>query len=179
MASVRNIIIYPPLIMLFFSIPVVCGENVDSFGEAIFEGIPTVDFRLGFEYSSTDDNNSPGKSLNLRSRIGYRTADFYDTNAFIQLHSLLNLVEEFSYSGGGDRDRDTINDPKGEKIHQFYLEYKGLENLKLRLGRQEIILDDQRFIGNVDWRQNGQSFDAISMAYQPLSELNFVWRNYE
>ena len=172
MALVKKTVTYLILIMSLFVLPLAFGENAGSIGEAVFDGIPSLELRPGFEYSSTNDENSPANGLNLRSRFGYRTGDYFDTSVFIQLHSLVNLQEEFRFpKTGGDRNRDLIADPDGERIHQAYLEYKGINNLKLRLGRQEIVLDDERFIGNVDWRQNGQSFDAISMVYQPVTEL--------
>ena len=173
MAHVKKPIFFPFLIVSLFSSAFVHGEYLDDIGDAIFDGIPSVELRLGFEYSSTDDSSSPAKGLSLRSRFGYRTADYIDTNVFVQFHSLINLVEEFSFPGGegGDRNRDVIADPNGERVHQAYIENQSLPGLRLRLGRQEILLDDQRFIGNVDWRQNGQSFDAITLTYQPISEL--------
>jgi hypothetical protein len=36
-----------------------------------------------------------------------------------------------------------------------------LEHTTLTFGRQRIVLDDQRFVGNVGWRQNEQTFDAV------------------
>lgn len=153
----------------------VLGESTGLFEDALFYGTPSLELRLGFEYSSTDDTTTPARGLNLRSRLGYRTDDYLDTNIFVQFQSVVNLVEEFRFNPngqlGGDRDHDIIGDPDGERVHQVYIEYNGLFDLKLRLGRQEIVLDDARLIGNIDWRQNGQSFDALSLAYQPLPEL--------
>ncbi len=38
---------------------------------------------------------------------------------------------------------------------------KSLERTTLTFGRQRIVHDDQRFVGNVGWRQNEQTFDAL------------------
>ncbi|KAB2893249.1 MAG: alginate export family protein [Flavobacteriales bacterium] len=37
---------------------------------------------------------------------------------------------------------------------------------ELRIGRQQIVLDDERFYGSSDWSQGGRSHDAISLSYQ-------------
>ena len=175
MKNFRKLKIVSSLITFaLFASPIFCKDG-DTLGDALFYGIPTAELRLGFEYSSTNDDTSPARGLSLRARVGYRTDDYLDTNVFVQFQSQVNLVEEFSFPNGrgGDPKRDLIADPDGERVHQAYLEYNGLENVRLRLGRQEIILDDARLIGNVDWRQNGQSFDALSLVFQPLPELTF------
>ena len=145
--------------------------DTEAIKHAISEGTTSLNLRLGYEYSSTDDNRSPGKALSLRSRIGYRTENFYDTKVFVEFHSLVNMMEEFEFPGGNRKDRDFISDPDGERLHQGYVEYFGFPYLELKLGRQEIQLDDERFIGNVNWRQNGQSFDGLTLFAQPTSEI--------
>ena len=42
---------------------------------AVKKGTPTLELRLGFEYSDLADNGAdPAHGLNLRTRLGYRTA---------------------------------------------------------------------------------------------------------
>ncbi|SDE42114.1 alginate export family protein [Desulfuromonas thiophila] len=57
-------------------------------------------------------------------------------------------------------------------MHQACLDYLAPAQTRLRLGRQKIVLEDARLIGNVDWRLNGQSFDALSLTSQPLADLS-------
>lgn len=40
------------------------------------------------------------------------------------------------------------------------------DNWKLKVGRQEIILDDHRLVGNLDWAQTGRTFDALTTQIQ-------------
>ena len=174
MTNVKRRLIAVSLVVLTLPAPLL-AESSASIGEALFYGTPSVELRLGFEYSSTNDTNSPARGLNLRTRVGYRTDDYLDTNIFVQFQSLVNLVEDFRFDplgkSGGDLRRDVIGDPDGERVHQAYLEYNGLGSVKLRLGRQEIVLNDARLVGNVNFRQNGQSFDALSLAFQPFPEF--------
>jgi hypothetical protein len=46
-------------------------------------------------------------------------------------------------------------------INRFALINKSLDRTTLTFGRQRIVLDDQRFVGNVGWRQHEQTFDAL------------------
>ncbi|MCD6389114.1 MAG: hypothetical protein DRP37_01710 [Thermodesulfobacteriota bacterium] len=62
-------------------------------------------------------------------------------------------------------------DPNGSRVHQAYLDFTGIPDTTVRPGRQEIILDDARLIGNVNWRQNGQSFDAVSITNESVPDV--------
>ena len=42
-------------------------------------------------------------------------------------------------------------------------------------GRQRLVLDNQRFIGDADWRQNIQTFDAATVHVQPIEHLDFLY----
>jgi len=46
-------------------------------------------------------------------------------------------------------------------INRFALINKSLERTTLTFGRQRIVLDDQRWVGNVGWRQHEQTFDGL------------------
>lgn len=59
-----------------------------------------------------------------------------------------------------------VPDPEGTEINQAYLSYRTAAGRQLRLGRQRINLDEQRFIGGVGWRQNEQTYDAASIVYR-------------
>lgn len=47
----------------------------------------------------------------------------------------------------------------------------------IALGRQSLVLDDQRFIGNVGWRQNEQTYDGVVLRWRPISktEVTIGW----
>ncbi|MGD9653825.1 MAG: alginate export family protein [Sulfuricurvum sp.] len=68
---------------------------------------------------------------------------------------------------------DVVADPEQTRFTQAYLQYKyGATTAKL--GRQIINLDNQRFIGSVDWRQMPQSFDAFLLNNTTVPGLNLT-----
>jgi len=148
------------------------ADVLNDFSDAIKAGTPTLELRLGFEHSDLQDNGKhPANGFNLRTRLGYRTGEFFKTSAYVQFHNLTNFEEEFSDgTGDGDLSHDVIADPDGSRIHQAYLDFKMLPDTVVRLGRQEIIMDDHRLIGDIDWRQNGQSFDAVSVTNNSIKD---------
>ena len=60
------------------------------------------------------------------------------------------------------KSRPVVADPTATDLNQAALKFaRGPDNVIF--GRQRINLDNQRFIGNVGWRQHGQSFDGLSV----------------
>ena len=64
-----------------------------------------------------------------------------------------------------------VTDPEGYEVNRLQLTNTTLPGTTLTLGRQRITLDDQRFIGNVGWRQNEESFDAVRIVNKSLPTL--------
>lgn len=65
---------------------------------------------------------------------------------------------------------EVVADPEQTRFTQGYLQYK-MGATTLKAGRQIVNLDNQRFIGSVDWRQMPQSLDAVSISNTSVSGL--------
>ena len=99
--------------------------------------------------------------------------------AFVEFEDIRNLglSNEHNNLGAGSlwngvSDRPVIADPPLTEVNQAYLDWKPLDALPIRGGRQEIIVDNSRFIGNVGWRQNHQSFDAAKIHFTGIKNLD-------
>lgn len=68
---------------------------------------------------------------------------------------------------------ETVKDPVTTRFSQAYLQYK-LGKTTAKVGRQIINLDNQRFIGSVDWRQMMQSFDAAVISDNSVENLTLT-----
>ena len=66
-------------------------------------------------------------------------------------------------------DRPVVADPEYTEVNQAYLQYKHGEFTGV-LGCQRITLDNQRFIGNVGWRQKEQTYDALTFRSTALAK---------
>jgi hypothetical protein len=58
--------------------------------------------------------------------------------------------------------RDVVADPEGTEVNQVWVGYEKYDT-NVKFGRQTFTLDNHRFIGNVIWRQNEQTYDAVSL----------------
>ena len=57
-------------------------------------------------------------------------------------------------------------------IHQAWLEYNLLPSLSLKAGRQELVYDNHRILGNVGWAQQARSHDLFLVKYKGSIELH-------
>jgi len=91
-------------------------------------------------------------------------------------------VYDFNSGAGTSPRRDeysTVADPKGSDLNQFYFENDQGDDWKYRFGRQRILLDNQRFVGGVGWRQNEQTYDALTVNTKVISNtaLSYSYLN--
>jgi len=151
-----------------------------SLVDAILAGTPHVNFRYRYEFVSDDDFDEDAKASNIRFRLNYRTGKWRGWSAFGEFDYIEDLLFNDFNSGAGTSPPDrniypVVADPKGADLNQFYVDYEGFADTRLRLGRQRILLDNQRFVGPVGWRLNEQTFDAASVKYNGLKNVEVFY----
>jgi len=155
------------------------AKKYDSVLDALKSGTPGVELRLSYEASDLKNNGkTTANSVTMRTRLSYRTGDlnlgFAKTSGFVQFHNLSTFMDQYNDITNTGRpetsEYDVVADPRGTRVHQAYMDFKILSTT-IRAGRQEIIMDDHRLIGNIGWRQNGQSFDAVTITNKSISDL--------
>ncbi|MDQ8036874.1 MAG: alginate export family protein [Pedobacter sp.] len=132
--------------------------------EAIFSGKTSLDLRLRSEWVD-DSVKQDANAQTLRTVLGYKTGDYHGFKAFIEFEDVGNFGREYYNSGipGGNTKYATIGDPEVTQVNQAFLEGYGA-----KVGRQKIVFDNARFIGDVGWRQNDQTFDAVGYSNNSL-----------
>ncbi len=148
----------------------------DAFIEAIKAGKVIADVRL--RYESVDDNiHDDAAALTLRTRLGYQTGswggfkllgEFTNTNVWnSDFFGVSHYFPEQTDQAGfpAQNKYATVADPSGTALNRAVISYEGWDSAWLGLGRQRIILDNARWIGNVGWRQKEQTFDAGSVDF--------------
>ncbi len=139
---------------------------------------PFVDARL--RYESVDQQGLPetGDALTLRVRAGL-AARLDDFSALVETQGTLKLAGNQWDGLSAQNGRPLIADPQDIGLTRAEIGWKQ-GPLALTLGCQRIQLDDERFVGAVGFRQNGQSFDAVRVRLEPLKGLqldaSYVWR---
>jgi hypothetical protein len=150
----------------------------ENLSEAFTEGKLGYSFRWRYEHVDQDGLWYDATAIPLRARINFKTADLKGFSAFAELDYVYNFGLDSFNAGGGNTPRppDTpvIPDPQGGDLNQGYLQYKAGFG-QFRLGRQRIIYDNARFVGNVGWRQNEQTYDSFSYHLQADEGFNLQY----
>jgi hypothetical protein len=63
-------------------------------------------------------------------------------------------------------------------VNQAHVEYAGLEGLRLRLGRQIVRVDNQRWVSDNDFRQVPQVFDGVSLVHTGIENVELAAARY-
>ena len=161
----------------------------ESFVDALTSG--KVDFGLRLRYENVnDDSKAPGNrdadALTNRTALGYKTADFHNVFAHVEFENVADILDDTQYNDGENRltTLPVIADPRGTEVNRLYLGIKSFDKTLIKVGRQVITprkAPFHRFLGNVLWRQNWQTQDAVTISsnYFKNTELmaGYIWKN--
>ncbi len=142
-----------------------------KFVDAVTGGKAHLEFRYRLEAVDQDPFADDALASTLRSRLNYVTGDWHGFSAFMEADNVTVLGDDDTYNSttNGVTDRPVVADPEYTEVNQAYLQYK-FGSFTGLLGRQRIMLDNQRFVGNVGWRQNEQTYDAVTLKSSALSK---------
>jgi hypothetical protein len=165
---------------LLFSFLTLAAAQADADGldTLISGGKAGLELRYRFESVEQADKPSTAGASTLRLRLNLATAVVNGFSAFAEADHVQVL--------GGEHHDDTRNglnrypvvaDPEGSDLNQAWLQYEPAGGTWLRLGRQRLNLDAERFIGSVGWRQNEQTYDALRIETKALTGtvVNYIY----
>ncbi|MEE8378473.1 MAG: alginate export family protein [Candidatus Aminicenantaceae bacterium] len=152
-------------------------SQASEIGKAFSEGKFTTQLRYRFELVDQEGINLKAKASTARFRLGYTTEKF----AGFSLHADMEMIrvigkELYNSTDNGKVNFPVVADPKDTELNQAFLSYSGIKGLEFTIGRQRIKLDNDRFIGNVGWRQNEQTYDAFRFSNTsiPMATITFI-----
>lgn len=146
--------------------------------EAFLGGKVSASARYRFEFYSQESSPSvpitdDAYASTLRTVVGYETRPFYGLSVYGEYEGVHALgLDDYRIPTVPSRrnlKRPIILDPESNELNQAYLRYSGFNGrLTSRIGRQEILLNNGRFVSFSSFRQNHQTFDAASISSEPL-----------
>jgi hypothetical protein len=150
----------------------------DSLVAALTGGKVHFDFRYRYEQVDQQGFDLDAYASTLRTRLNYTTAEWQGLTAMLEASNVLVIGQYDLYNSttNGSTDRPVVADPRYTDISQAWLQFKKGSFTGIG-GRQIINLDNQRFVGNVGWRQNGQTYDAVTLKLGaiPRTQLFYSW----
>ena len=161
------------LVLALTGLPVQAEDSTappepSNLAQALAAGSTRVDFRYRYEAVDQDGFTEDAQASTLRTALRYASAPYRGFQVVIEAQNVASVGDDDRYNNaGGDslnngvRDRPVVADPENTDINQAYVEL-ALAGSTFRVGRQEIKLANQRFVGAVAWRQNHQAFNAVT-----------------
>lgn len=136
---------------------------------------PTIDIRSRYEFGDADGLDQ-SNAFTFRERLGLKIKAWNGFSALVEGEFSQAAVDDYNGGAPGAEPFDPANtliaDPETNELNQAFLQYEGFDT-NTKVGRQRIIYDNAAFIGNVGWRQNEQTYDAISLSNKSINELTF------
>jgi len=146
----------------------------DSFLIAPEMGKINFDARLRYEDVDDSSGRKDSDALTLRARLGYLTPDFNGFKGYAELESTTPLGSRDYIDGRGHGTDSPIIDPDNNELNRAWISYSGFDNTLIKWGRQRIILDNARFVGNVGWRQNEQTYEALTVVNTSIEDTQII-----
>jgi hypothetical protein len=155
--------------------------QAQSFTEFVKEGDIIAELRVRYEGVQEDNLKDDAVAMTARTRLGYETANVNGFKVLAEYDHVTALQNEYNSKtdfGSDDKTKSVVADPATSDINRAQISYKS-DEFGATLGRQRIIFDNARFVGNVGWRQNEQTYDAVRIDLTAIKDLNatYVYMN--
>lgn len=145
------------------------GADAADIAEALGAGEVKLHLRARYEDVS-EQTFEDASATTLKTRLTYTSGTYQGLGLTLEMDDI-RALRSVNYSDGVEaRGTAVIPDPEVTEVNQAFLSYSN-EYLTARYGRQRILLDNQRFVGGVGWRQDEQTFDALSVSSAPVEDI--------
>lgn len=142
--------------------------------EALQSGDTKLHLRTRFE--DVDQDGVEGSSaFTQKTRLTYSSGSYEGFSVLLEMDDT-TAITDVDYNDGTGINPGTavIADPEGTEINQSYLAYQAGAT-QVKYGRQRILLDNQRFVGGVGWRQNEQTYDGLSVSSKAVDQFELFY----
>ncbi len=152
------------------------AEPATSLEEALTGGKVSLNVRA--RYEGVDQTGvKDADAFTLRTRLGYTTAAYQGFKASVEFENTASPNGDGYNQAGtnpGGAGKAVVADPTGSEVNQAWLNYT-TGKTSFTVGRQRLALDNARFVGDVGWRQNNQTFDAAVLQDKSLDKLTLTY----
>ena len=134
------------------------------------------DSRLRYEGVSQDGLDD-ATAVTLRARFGWQSPARSGFRLLVEGEAVEALIDDYNDTIHGPPTYPVVADPEAFELNRLQVAWTGLPDTEVILGRQRIVLGTARFVGNVGFRQNEQTFDAVKVttsAFEPAT-ITYAW----
>jgi hypothetical protein len=147
-------------------------EKPGLLAAAVKDGRAYVSARYRFEFVDQSGLIDDAKASTLRTRLGFESGRLGMFDGKIEIEDIQEVGEDlYNSTVNGRSDRPVVADPDGTEVNEAYLSMHGPDEFLIRGGREALALDNLRFVGDVGWRQNNQTYDGVNVSGKVLPNL--------
>lgn len=139
------------------------------------QGKLLVDARYRFEHVDQDGIANEAEAHTLRARIGFLTGKVWDLQFLVEGEGVFQFNDDFNDTVPNRPAWPIVADPEDIQLNRLQVEWSGLPQTVVTVGRQRMNLDNQRFVGGVAFRQNEQTFDAVRITNTSIDNLSLTY----
>lgn len=166
-------------LLLASAATVAAADTLEQLPFALSGGTPSLDLRLRYENVDQQSALKNAYATTFRTRLGYDTGKWNDFDVYGEYEGTAALFsQDYNSTVNGKTDHSTIGDPQDTRLNQAFVRYSGLPKTVIKLGRQRIKLDNDRFVGNSGWRDAEQTYDGYNLTsswLSPKSTLSYTY----
>jgi hypothetical protein len=138
--------------------------------EALAKGKFNLNVRPRWEHADQSGLRE-SDAFTIRTRFGFTTAPLEGFQAMLEGENVAVMGPSHNFNAVGTNPggagRTVVADPPTTELNQAWLSYTNWNTLA-KVGRQRIAMDNHRFIGDVGWRQNMQTYDSAMIENKSL-----------
>ena len=143
-----------------------------SFSESLSSGSVKLNLRYRLESVDQDGITNDAEASTLKARLTYKSAGYKGASLLVEADSVAYIgSDKFNNTRNGQTTYPVVADPEGIHINQAYFTFSAGKGT-VKLGRQRILLDGQRLVGGVGWRQNEQTYDGLRLQQKFTENFN-------
>ena len=148
----------------------------ETLTEAVAAGKPVINIRYRFENVDQNGAAREANASTVRARLGYTTDWWRDLQVGFDFDHISTVGNEnFNDTRNGRGTFPVVADPETTEVNQAYAVFRGMPDTILKVGRQRVILDNARFVGNVGFRQNEQTYDAVVLINTAIENVTAIY----
>ncbi len=142
----------------------------------IAQGRAVIDLRARYETVTDNSKAFDANAGTVRARLGYDTGYWNNLQLgfdFDQIWSVGGAT--YNSTRNGKAAYPTVADPAMTALNRLTLTYASDFDTKFTIGRQRLLIGNQRFVGNAGWRQHEQTYDSLSAVNTSIEDLTFTY----
>lgn len=161
---------------LLAGLSVTTAAHADILGDILARGRPVIDLRGRYETVTDASRTVDANALTLRARLGYETGSWNGLSLQADFDQIWAVGDAaYNSTRNGKTAYPVVADPEMTALNRLQLTYASDFGTKFVLGRQRLLIGNQRFVGNSGWRQHEQTFDSISAVNSSIEGLTLSY----